>query len=223
MPFIVVTVEIDSREQIELSVPLNVPSRGLAATIMRELGKLVGTGEAFALFVKTARGEKRIPSAATLGEFGVVEGQRLRIRRESGGLASDPSRPHAYLQTRIGVVLALDANNVIVGRRDARAPATVDLDLSRYDPENSISRRHASIVRDGRKYGLIDLHSTNGTRLNGARCPTGEEGAARQRRCHRIRRGAVRDLHDRGGAQEGTRAAGDRQAPAQTHARSSRR
>jgi pSer/pThr/pTyr-binding forkhead associated (FHA) protein len=32
----------------------------------------------------------------------------------------------------------------------------------------SISSRHCSIVRDGNRYSLIDLGSTNGTRLNGA-------------------------------------------------------
>ncbi|HET6847101.1 MAG TPA: FHA domain-containing protein [Anaerolineales bacterium] len=167
MPFIVVSVEVDSREKIELSLPLNVPSRGLAATIMRDLGKLVRTGETFALFVKTARGEKRIPASETLGEFGIVEGQQLRIRRESGGLASDPSRPHAYVQTRTGVLIALDADTVIIGRKDPGSPSQVDLDLSRYDPNNAISRRHACIVREGRKYSIVDLNSTNGTRLNG--------------------------------------------------------
>jgi hypothetical protein len=167
MPLIEVTVEIDAREKVELSVPLNVPSRGLAATIMRDLGKLVRTGETFALFVKTPRGEKRIPATATLGEFGVMAGQLLRIRRESGGLASDPSRPHAYLQTRSGVLLALDANSIVIGRQDPKTPSNVDLDLSRYDPNHAISRRHACIAREARKYSLEDLKSTNGTRLNG--------------------------------------------------------
>ena len=34
--------------------------------------------------------------------------------------------------------------------------------------DDSISGRHCSIIRDGRKYTLVDLGSTNGTRLNGA-------------------------------------------------------
>ena len=127
MPFIVVIIEVDSRETIELSVPLNVPSRGLAATIIRDLGKLVRTGETFALFVKSGRGDRRIPPSMTLGEFGVAEGVHLRIRRESGGLASDPSRPHAYLQTRTGVLLPLDASSVILGRKDPELPSAVDL------------------------------------------------------------------------------------------------
>lgn len=33
--------------------------------------------------------------------------------------------------------------------------------------DSAISGRHCSIVRDGRKYSLVDLGSTNGTRLNG--------------------------------------------------------
>lgn len=32
----------------------------------------------------------------------------------------------------------------------------------------SISSRHCSVVREDRKYALVDLGSTNGTRLNGA-------------------------------------------------------
>lgn len=35
--------------------------------------------------------------------------------------------------------------------------------------DSSISGRHCSVVRDGRKYTLVDLGSTNGTRLNGVR------------------------------------------------------
>ena len=34
--------------------------------------------------------------------------------------------------------------------------------------DSSISGRHCSVIRDGRKYTLVDLGSTNGTRLNGA-------------------------------------------------------
>ena len=72
-------------------------------------------------------------------------------------------------------MLALDANSVVLGRGDPKVPAAVDLDLSRYDPDNTISRRHANILREGRKYSLIDLNSTNGTRLNGEPIPAGKK------------------------------------------------
>lgn len=34
--------------------------------------------------------------------------------------------------------------------------------------DSSISGRHCSVMRDGHKYTLVDLGSTNGTRLNGS-------------------------------------------------------
>ena len=34
--------------------------------------------------------------------------------------------------------------------------------------DSAVSGRHCSITRDGQKYTLVDLGSTNGTRLNGA-------------------------------------------------------
>ena len=53
---------------------------------------------------------------------------------------------------------SLDAEEVFLGR-NAQNHIHVD--------DSSISGRHCSIVRDGRKYSLVDLGSTNGTRLNG--------------------------------------------------------
>ena len=40
-----------------------------------------------------------------------------------------------------------------------------DVDLSRFDPDTKISRRHARIWRDGEKYLVEDLGSSNGTLL----------------------------------------------------------
>ncbi len=54
----------------------------------------------------------------------------------------------------------LDHDETFVGRQNQNQ---VPID----DP--SISGRHCSIVRDGRKFTLIDLGSTNGTRLNGVK------------------------------------------------------
>jgi serine/threonine-protein kinase len=38
-----------------------------------------------------------------------------------------------------------------------------EVDLSKYDPQTKISRRHAKIWRDGPNYVLEDLASSNGT------------------------------------------------------------
>jgi len=62
--------------------------------------------------------------------------------------------------TAKGQKILIDRDEVIIGR----------------DPENVIpiedvaaSSRHCAILREGRKYTLHDLESTNGTRLNGVR------------------------------------------------------
>lgn len=53
----------------------------------------------------------------------------------------------------------LDRDEIFIGRNPQNQ---VPLD------DASISGRHCSITRDQRKYFLVDLGSTNGTRLNGA-------------------------------------------------------
>lgn len=53
----------------------------------------------------------------------------------------------------------LDRDEIFIGRSSQNE---ISLD------DGSISGRHCSIQRSGRKYTLVDLGSTNGTRLNGA-------------------------------------------------------
>jgi serine/threonine protein kinase len=59
--------------------------------------------------------------------------------------------------------LAKDDN--LVGRRDPMSNIFPEVDLSKYDPQTKISRKHARIFRDGDKYMLEDLGSSNGTVL----------------------------------------------------------
>jgi hypothetical protein len=167
MPFALVTVEVEFGQKAELALPLDVPSRVLAAKIMRDLGRVVRTGETFVLSFKTTSGDKPIPPDSTLGELGIRDGQRLRLKRQTSGMQGPSSRAHAYLRTQSGDLLPLESNNVILGRKDLKQEGPLDLDLANYDPGWVISRRHASIGRDGNRYYLLDLESTNGTRVNG--------------------------------------------------------
>ncbi|HUF03886.1 MAG TPA: protein kinase [Aridibacter sp.] len=59
--------------------------------------------------------------------------------------------------------LAKDEN--LVGRRDPMSNIFPEVDLSKFDPQTKISRKHARIWRDGKKYMLEDLGSSNGTLL----------------------------------------------------------
>ena len=168
MPYAVVTVETLSGERIELGLPLDVPSRDLAARIIRDLRKPVKPGEVFDLFIQTPHGDKLIPPAATLAELGIADGQHLRLKRQTGAVAAQASGAHAWLRTESGVLLPLESNNVIIGRKDLQMQIPLDLDLASRDAGHAVSRRHACIEREGGNYFLLDLQSTNGTRLNGA-------------------------------------------------------
>jgi serine/threonine protein kinase len=59
----------------------------------------------------------------------------------------------------------LREGKAIIGRRGGQQP--VDLDLDFYDPQGYISRNHAQVSVDRRRYYLTDLGSANGTHVNG--------------------------------------------------------
>lgn len=59
----------------------------------------------------------------------------------------------------------LQKDENLVGRRDPMSNIFPEVDLSKYDPQTKISRRHARIWRDGQTFLLEDLGSSNGTVL----------------------------------------------------------
>ncbi|HEV7701379.1 MAG TPA: FHA domain-containing serine/threonine-protein kinase [Pyrinomonadaceae bacterium] len=62
-------------------------------------------------------------------------------------------------------IFSLEKPENLVGRRDPMANIFPEVDLSRYDPQTKISRRHARIWRDGDTFMVEDLGSSNGTML----------------------------------------------------------
>jgi eukaryotic-like serine/threonine-protein kinase len=60
---------------------------------------------------------------------------------------------------------SLEKDNNLVGRRDPMSNIFPEVDLSKFDPQTKISRRHARIWRDGNQYMIEDLGSSNGTVL----------------------------------------------------------
>lgn len=69
----------------------------------------------------------------------------------------------------IGTEFSLSAEDSYLGRWDADNGVFPDVDLDAYDPEAKVSRRHARIIRQGGKYLIEDLGSTNGTFVNRGR------------------------------------------------------
>lgn len=62
-------------------------------------------------------------------------------------------------------VYQLQKDQNLVGRRDPMSNIFPEIDLSKYDPQTKISRRHARIWREGATYLVEDLGSSNGTML----------------------------------------------------------
>lgn len=60
---------------------------------------------------------------------------------------------------------SLEKDENLVGRRDPMSNIFPEVDLSKFDPQTKISRRHARIWRNGSQYMVEDLGSSNGTVL----------------------------------------------------------
>lgn len=58
---------------------------------------------------------------------------------------------------------ALEKTINLVGRRDPLSNIFPEVDLSKYDPQTKISRKHAKISREGDMFVVEDLGSSNGT------------------------------------------------------------
>ncbi|QYO66129.1 FHA domain-containing protein [Leptolyngbya sp. 7M] len=59
----------------------------------------------------------------------------------------------------------LEKQENLVGRRDPMSNIFPEVDLSKYDPQTKISRRHARIWKTGSEFMVEDLGSSNGTVL----------------------------------------------------------
>jgi serine/threonine protein kinase len=60
---------------------------------------------------------------------------------------------------------SLEKDNNLLGRRDPMSNIFPEVDLSKYDPQTKISRKHARIWRENDMFMLEDLGSSNGTIL----------------------------------------------------------
>jgi serine/threonine-protein kinase len=68
--------------------------------------------------------------------------------------------------TELDSSFMLQKDSSLVGRSDPHANIFPEIDLSRFDPQTKISRRHARIFRKGDTYLVEDLGSVNGTVVN---------------------------------------------------------
>ena len=95
-------------------------------------------------------------------------------RQPMSGLGSSATlraaRPTAKLvvagTTELDASFVLEKDNNLLGRTDPHSNVFPEIDLSRFDPETKVSRRHARIWREGETFLVEDLGSVNGTVIN---------------------------------------------------------
>ena len=92
--------------------------------------------------------------------------------------APKPAAP-AGLAMRVvanGEVVPLDPmrTQFLIGRPDPATGTKPEIDLGPFDVQRTLSRRHATLLREGAQYSVReDAATTNGTYLNGERLQTG--------------------------------------------------
>jgi serine/threonine-protein kinase len=68
--------------------------------------------------------------------------------------------------TELDASFLLQKDSNLVGRTDPLSNIFPEVDLSRFDPQTKVSRRHARIWREGESFMVEDLGSVNGTVIN---------------------------------------------------------
>ena len=95
-------------------------------------------------------------------------------RQPLAGVGSSPllhtARPTAKLvvagTTELDASFILQKDSNLLGRTDPHSNIFPEIDLSRFDPETKVSRRHARIWLEGETFLVEDLGSVNGTVIN---------------------------------------------------------
>ncbi len=70
--------------------------------------------------------------------------------------------------TELNISFDLQKESNLVGRSDPQSNIFPEVDLSKFDLETKVSRRHARIWREGETFLIEDLNSVNGTVINDA-------------------------------------------------------
>ena len=60
----------------------------------------------------------------------------------------------------------LEKDTNLIGRNDPHTGVFPEVDLTSFDPETKVSRRHARVYREGGIFLVEDLSSVNGTFVN---------------------------------------------------------
>lgn len=97
-------------------------------------------------------------------------GARQPLAAAGASASLHAARPTAKLvvtgTTELDASFILQKDSNLLGRTDPHSNIFPEIDLSRFDPETKVSRRHARIWLEGETFLVEDLGSVNGTVIN---------------------------------------------------------
>lgn len=111
------------------------------------------------------------------------------LPREGGEAAAGAAPTGGVLVTASNARFALEKADLLVGRSSQASGYTADIDLSGHDPDKTLSRKHARILRSKDGVFLKEEEGRNGTFVNGTRVGPGQ--TVRLEEGDRIRFGLV--------------------------------
>ena len=124
-----------------------------------------GRDDEFAAEVAGAR-RRNEPSAEFRAAFQVRSKERSHLQPlPQPGVYADPATLTVYVNRQPVARHAIETDEVLIGRRDPVADAYPDLDLTEFDPDAHVSRKHAYVYRQNKNYTLYAV-SNAGTQLN---------------------------------------------------------
>jgi hypothetical protein len=85
-----------------------------------------------------------------------------------------PATNGAFVHAGSNARFPLAKPDMLIGRSSAASGYTADIDLSGHDPDKTLSRKHARVVRSNDGVFLKEEEGRNGTFVNGARIGPGQ-------------------------------------------------
>jgi len=167
MAYVVVTVVLPSGKHRDLALPLEVP----AGLLAKQIAQILNLEEVpYTFFVQKNGQQFRIRPELVLGRFPLLHGDFLYLGQDPQQVTVEmigDGIGKAVLVGALGDMFLLKGEEIWIGRSDPSQGIFPDIDLTGLDINRTVSRRHARIVFRNGTYWLEDMHSVNGTRVNG--------------------------------------------------------
>ena len=124
-----------------------------------------------------------ITQVSTAGELSQDPRARTRSKLTIGTVTGERARSYAFLlvmqDEQIVHRFEISQDQAVIGRADPNRQIAPDIDLARFDPLKTVSRRHAAIHHEKGGFSVEDLDSRNTTQVADATLSPGRTLALR--------------------------------------------